>query len=335
MIRKILVLVVIALLITVALYSEGAKEEGVEAGPDLIMEVGTFHPPGTGDVAGLEYFKKILEERSNGKAQVNVTFGKTLGGELDTIDQARLGTLHMVTDGMGTMGRYAKKWGVWSLPYAYPDKETLLKSVEGPIGKAIKDNFEKNGLVFIGLIPLGFRNMTANIMAIEPESLKGMKLRLPKNQDWITVWEEFGAIPTPVPAPEMFLALQTGLVDAQENPYTAIHVRKLWEVQKYVILTQHVVDFHLTVLSKTFLDKVSSEYREMILQAAEDMVDWQKDYVANELMAKYRAEATDKGMEILTPNRDAYRKIAMRAWAKLKAQWEPWVYNQLLKEAGL
>ncbi len=335
MIRKILGVLVIALLITANIYAGGAKEEVEKEGPDLIMEAATFHPPGTGDVAGLEYFKKIIEERSNGKIQVNVTFGKTLGGELDTMDQARLGTLHLVTDGMGTMGRYAKKWGVWSLPYAYPDKETLLKSVEGPIGKAIKDNFEKNGLVFVGLVPLGFRNMTANIKALEPENLKGLKLRLPKNQDWITVWEEFGAIPTPVPAPEMFLALQTGLVDAQENPYTAIHVRKLWEVQKYVILTEHVVDFHITVLSKAFLDKVSSDYREMILKAAQDMVAWQKDYVANELMAKYRAEAESMGMEILTPNKAAFRKIAMQSWAKLKKQWEPWVYEQLLKETGL
>ncbi len=177
--------------------------------------------------------------------------------------------------------------------------------------------------------------MTANAKVIEPESLKGLKLRLPKNPDWIKVWEEFGVIPTPVPAPEMFLALQTGLVDAQENPFTAIHVRKLWEVQKYVVLTQHVVDFHITVISKTFLDKVSPEYREMILQAAKDMIEWQKDYVANDLIAKYRAEAEAKGMEIVTPNRDAYRKIAMGAWAKLKGQWEPWVYDQLLKEAGL
>lgn len=310
----------------------GGFASSASAASELIIEAGTFHPPGTGDVAGLKHFKQLVEKRSGGKFTVNVYFGKTLGGELDTIDQVRLGSLHLVTDGMGTMGRYAKKWGVWSLPYAYPDKQTLLNSVNGPIGKAIRANFEKNGMVFVGLIPLGFRNMTSNRKAIEPETIKGMKLRLPKNSDWITIWQEFGVIPTPVPAPEMFLALQTGMVEAQENPYTAIHVRKLWEVQKYVILTQHVVDFHITVLSKAFLDKISPQQRELITKAASDTVKWQADYVANELMAKYRQEAIDKGMEIVKPNRKAYVEIAKGAWPKLRGQWEPWIYDQLLSE---
>ncbi len=330
--KKSIILLVLSTVFICAGFAAGGQEEAGAAGPQLIMEVGTFHPPGTGDVAGLKYFKEILEDRSEGRVQVNVTFGETLGGEQDTIDQARLGTLHMVTDGMATMGRYAKKWGVWSLPYAYPDKETLLKSMDGPIGDAIKAEFERNGLIFVGLIPLGFRNMTTNRRVVEPEDLKGMKLRLPKNQDWITVWQEFGVKPVPIPAPEMFLALQTGTVDGQENPYTTIHVRKLWEVQDYVILTQHVVDFHITVLSKDFMDNVSDEFRDMILKAAKDMVDWQKDYVANELMAKYRAEAEENGMEFITPNREAFQRVAKRGWEKLKGQWEPWVYDQLVKE---
>lgn len=320
---RIITVIVVLFLIPINVFSA--------AKPALVMEVGTFHPPGTGDVAGLNYFKKIVEERSDGKIQVNVYFGKTLGGELDTIDQCRLGTLHVVIDGMGTMGRYAKKYGTWSLPYAYPDKETLLASVEGPIGQAIKKEMEKNGLIFVGIFPLGFRNMTANREAIEPETIKGMKLRLPKNKDWITVWSEFGVLPTPVPAPEMFLALQTGLVEAQENPFTTIHVRKLWEVQKYVVLTQHVIDFHLMVLSKEFMDKVPAEYKALIVQAAEDTLLWCADYTEG-LIEKYRVEAEEKGMKIITPNKEAYRKIAMGAWGKLKDQWEPWVYDQLIKE---
>jgi tripartite ATP-independent transporter DctP family solute receptor len=319
---QIIIVIAVCLSVSVSVFSA-----------ELVMEVGTFHPPGTGDVEGLNYFKEIVEERSNGNIQVNVYFGKTLGGELDTIDQCRLGTLHAVIDGMGTMGRYAKKYGTWSLPYAYPDQETLLASVKGPIGQAIKAEMDKNGLIFVGIFPLGYRNMTSNREAIEPATIKGMKLRLPKNPDWITVWSEFGVIPTPVPAPEMFLALQTGLVEAQENPFTTIHVRKLWEVQKYMVLTQHVIDFHLMMLSKAFMEKVPEEYKDLILQAAEDTLVWCGEYTKG-LIEKYRAEAEENGMKILTPNKEAYREIAMQAWDKLKEQWEPWVYDQLIKETA-
>jgi len=332
--KQVFSLVVLGLVLIWGGFAAGEKEGTEAVEPELTMEVGTFHPPGTGDVAGLKHFKEILEERSNGRIRVNVTFGETLGGEQDTIDQARLGTLHMVTDGMATMGRYAKRWGVWALPYAYPDKETLLKSVEGPIGQAIKGEFDRNGLIFVGIVPLGFRNMTTNRRVVEPADLRGMKLRLPENPDWITVWQEFGVKPVPIPAPEMYLALKTGTVDAQENPYTAIHVRKFWEVQDYVILTQHVVDFHITMLSKEFMADVAEELRDMILEAAEEMVSWQADYVEKELMAKYRAEAEENGMEFITPNREAFQQVAKRGWEKLKEQWEPWVYDQLLKETS-
>lgn len=300
--------------------------------PELVMEVGTFHPRGSGDVAGLEYFKGIVEEKSEGRIKVNVIFGGTIGGEQDSVDQLRLGTLQMVTDGMGTMGRFTKRWSVWSLPYAYPDKETLLKSVDGPIGKAIKEEFERNGMIFVGLIPLGFRNMTTNRLVVEPADLKGMKLRLPENADWIKIWSQFGVRPVPIPAPEMFFALQTGTVDGQENPYTTTHVRKLWEVQDYTILTRHVVDFHITMLNKEFMDGLTEYQRELIMTAAQDMITWQANYVQTELMGKFRDEAIAHGMKEIEPNRDAFIKIARKGWEELRDQWDPWVYDQLISE---
>jgi len=301
--------------------------------PELVMEVGTFHPSGTGDVKGLEYFKRIVEERSEQKIKVNVYFGKTLGAEEATVDQCRLGTLHLVIDGMGTMGRFASKFGAWTVPYTYPDKETLLKSTKGPIGEAIRKVFEDNGLIFIGIYVLGYRNLTTNRRAIHPEVLEGMKLRLPAIRDWIYVWEKFDCLPTPVPAPEMFLALQTGLVEAQENPFATIHVRHLWEVQKYVILTHHVIDFHILVLSKKFMDGIQPEFKDLIIKAAGDTLKWCGEY-AEELDTKYMIEAQDKGMTLIIPDRAAYRKIAIKALDKIKENWEPWVYDQLMKETS-
>ena len=299
----------------------------------IVIEAGTFHPPGTGDVAGLEHFKGLVEERSGGDLVVNVSFGETLGSELDTVEQARLGTLHVVTDGLGTMGRYGKPFATWTVPYAYPDFETLQASVKGPIGQAMSSRMEKDGVLFGGLIPMGFRNMTANKPAVEPSMIKGMKLRLPNNRTWITVWKQFGVIPTPVPAPEMYLALQTGLVEAQENPYTTIHVRKLWEVQDYVIETGHIVDFHIIVLNKAFIDDLSDTHREIVLTAIDETVKWQTEHVKG-LQEKYKQEAIDGGMKIIQPNKEAYRKIAMSSWATLAKDWEPWVYDQMIKETS-
>ena len=186
-------LVMVCVAIMAVTVSVGGVSEGK---PSIVIEAGTFHPPGTGDVAGLEHFKGLVEERSGGDIVVNVSFGETLGSELDTVEQARLGTLHVVTDGLGTMGRYGKPFATWTVPYAYPDFETLQASVDGPIGQAIASRMEKDGVLFGGLIPMGYRNMTANKPATDPAMIKGMKLRLPNNRTWITVWKQFGVIPT-------------------------------------------------------------------------------------------------------------------------------------------
>ena len=321
----IIFIALIAITVNIGGVSEGA--------PSVVIEAGTFHPPGTGDVAGLEHFKSLVEGRSGGEIMVNVSFGETLGSELDTVEQARLGTLHVVTDGLGTMGRYGKPFSTWTVPYAYPDFETLQASVAGPIGQAISSMMEKDGILFGGLIPMGYRNMTANIAATDPAMIKGIKLRLPNNRTWITVWKQFGVVPTPVPAPEMYLALQTGLVEAQENPYTTIHVRKLWEVQDYVIETGHIVDFHIIVLNKPFIDGLKPEHREIVMTAIDETVVWQTEYVKS-LQEKYKQEAIDGGMKIIEPDKEAYRKIAMSSWAELAKDWEPWVYDQMIKETS-
>lgn len=318
-------------LMTIAL-GQGIAEAAYKK-PKIIMECGTFHPPGTGDVEALHHFKAIVEKRSNLEIRVNVYYGKTLGGDIATADQTRMGTLHLMIDGLGTMGKYVSKYLAWSIPYAYPDKETLIKSSKGPIGQAIAKEFERKDLKFVGIFTLGYRNLTSNRNAVEPEALKGMKMRLPKYKDWITVWEEFGVLPVAIPAPEMFIALQTGVAEAQENPYTAIHVRKLWEVQKYIILTQHIVDFHVMLMSKKFYDQIPENYREIIWKAAEESLGFATDFVAKK-MKVYKQEAIDNGMKIIEPNREAYRKIAIRAVDKIKTQWEPWVYDQLIKETS-
>ncbi|MFH2113688.1 MAG: TRAP transporter substrate-binding protein [Spirochaetota bacterium] len=325
--RKFGLVVLVLALVVMTASANGTAEEGQR----IVLEAGTFHPPGTGDVESLQYFKEFVEKQSNGEITVNVSFGETLGTELDTVEQTRLGTLQVVIDGLGTMGLYGKQFASWTVPYAYPDVSSLVASAKGPIGKAMSKRMEADGVLFGGLIPMGFRHMTANVPAVEPSDLKGIKLRLPNNRSWITVWEKFGVIPTPIPAPEMYLALQTGLVDAQENPYTTIHVRKLWEVQKYVIETSHLADFRILVINKAFVDGLSEKHRKIVMEGVDAAIAWQTEFV-EDLQEKYKKEAMDNGMQIIQPNTQAYRQMAMSAWSALAKDWEPWVYDQMIKE---
>jgi TRAP-type C4-dicarboxylate transport system substrate-binding protein len=192
------------------------------AGAAVEMTIATFHPrTGTADVEGLFHFKKIVEERSNGDIQIKVFFGGTLGGERELVEQLKLGTVQLCLGGWGTRGAYIKDIMPWGVPYLFSNKDQILKTIDGRIGKEVKAAYEKNGIIWNGVYFRGNRQLTTNRNVKTPADLKGMKIRLPENPDWLVVWKAFGCFPTPIPSPEIFNSLQTGVVEAQENPVSS------------------------------------------------------------------------------------------------------------------
>ena len=214
------------------------------------MTIATFHPrTRTADVEGLFHFKEVLEKSSNGAIKVNVFFGGTLGGERELVEQLKLGMVHLCWEGWGTRGAYVRKIMPWGVPYLFSSHEQILRTLQGRIGQEMKAAYGKQGIHYAGVYFRGNRQLTTNRMVKAPEDLKGMKIRLPENPDWIVVWKAFGTIPAPIPSPEIFSSLQTGVVEAQENPVSSNYNAKLWEVQKYMVMTNHIVDMHGGLLS--------------------------------------------------------------------------------------
>jgi len=109
--------------------------------------------------------------------------------------------------------------------------------------------------------------MTANRKIVEPQDIKGLKMRLPAIPIWVDVWKELGALPTVIPAPEIYLAMKTGQVDAHENSLVSPYSRKLWEVQKYIILTNHILFPWQWVASKAWFDKLDTKDQTLIREA--------------------------------------------------------------------
>lgn len=298
------------------------------------MTIATFHPrTGTADVEALFHFKEVLEKSSNGGIKVNVFFGGTLGGERELVEQLKLGTVHLCWEGWGTRGAYARKVIPWGMPYLFSDKEQIQRTVAGRIGQELKATYLRQGIVWSGLYFRGNRQLTTNRLVKAPADLKGMKLRLPETPDWIVVWKAFGTIPAPIPSPEIFGALQTGVVEAQENPVSSNYNAKLWEVQKYMVMTNHIVDMHGGLLSKKFLDGLAEKDRALVLKAMEDTLEWATRF-SFDAEAKLIREMEAKGMTILRPELKPFQGIALGTMDHFKKQWEPWVYEEAIKAIG-
>lgn len=298
---------------------------------EVEMTIATFHPrTGTADVEGLYHFKELVEERSKGEIKVNVFYGGTLGGERELVEQLKLGTVHLVLGGWGTRGAYVKNIIPWGVPYLFSSKEQINATIEGRIGKEVKKAFLKQGIVWTGLYFRGNRQLTTNRDVKTPADLKGVKIRLPENPDWLVVWKAFGTLPVPIPSPEIFSSLQTGVVEAQENPVSSNYNRSLWEIQRYTVMTNHIIDIQSYLLSKKFLDGLDGEKRRLILAAAVDTLEWCTKFAAD-MEEELIKEMEEHGMEFLYPDLKSFQEVALSTIDYFQKIWEPWVYEETMK----
>lgn len=295
------------------------------------MTIATFHPrTGTADVEGLYHFKELVEKRSNGDIQIKVFYGGTLGGERELVEQLKLGTVHLCLGGWGTRGAYIKDIMPWGVPYLFSNKDQILKTIDGKIGQAVKAAYEKNGIIWNGVYFRGNRQLTTNRNVKVPKDLDGMKIRLPENPDWLVVWKAFGCLPTPIPSPEIFNSLQTGVVEAQENPISSNYNRRLWEVQKYTVLTNHIVDIQSYLLSKRFLDTLEKKQQDLLVQAAIDTMEWCTKFSFDKEQ-ELVADMKKHGMVFLSPDLKPFQEIALGTMDFFKKKWQPWVLEETMK----
>lgn len=314
------------------LIAGGQEEPAAQVEEKTIeMTIATFHPrSGTADVEGLYNFKELVEERSKGRIKVDVFYGGTLGGERELVEQLKLGTVQLCLGGWGTRGAYIKKIMPWGVPYLFSSKEQILKTIEGRIGKEVEKAYLENGIVWTGVYFRGNRQLTTNRRVEKPADIKGMKIRLPENPDWLVVWKAFGGLPTPIPSPEIFSSLQTGVVEAQENPISSNFNRKLWEVQKYTVMTNHIVDIQSYLLSKKFLDTLSQADQDILIDAAKDTLKWCTEF-SMEKESQLIEEMKTNGMVFLHPDLKPFQEVALSTTDYFQKIWEPWVMEEAKK----
>ena len=225
----------------------------------------------------------------------------------------KIGQTQMALTGGIFRTMFAKSYDPITIPFYLPTWEVVQAYLEGPMGKKIGQlASEKGGVIDFGPQKRAARHMTSNRIVKGPDDIRGLKMRLPAIPIWVDVWKELGALPTVIPAPEIYLAMKTGQVEAHENSLVSPYSRKLWEVQKYIILTGHVYFPWHWVVSKKWFDGLSAADQKLINDAVQEarafgtQIEDQKD-------AFYAAELKKNGMTFITPDNKAIRTRAMPA----------------------
>jgi TRAP-type transport system periplasmic protein len=237
-------------------------------------------------VLGMEKFAELVEAKSGGKLKVTVFPGGALGSDQANLSSLQGGTLEMASMNSGIFASIVKDFAIYDFPFLFGNPREADAVVDGPFGKNLHAKLEEKGLVGLGYYELGFRHITNSRRPItKVEDIAGLKLRVipnPINVDWVTA---LGANPTPLPFPEVYAALEQKAIDGQENPVATIKGAKLFEVQKYMTLTNHQYNPQSVVVSKKFWDTLSAAEKKILQDAMAESTTYQRTQSRAMLMA--------------------------------------------------
>lgn len=289
----------------------------------------TFGPGSNADQA-VKRFAEDVGKKSGNRIQVKVFSAGELGQEREQYDLLQTGAMEMALAGL-LIPAVAPEYGVMDMPYLWRDQEHVRKVFEGPIGQELQAKvLQRKGIRTLAFINRGPRNLTTRTRPVRvPADLQGMKIRTLQNPVHIEAWKMLGASPVPMAIGEVFVGLQQGTVEAQENPVEMIKAMSFHEVQKYLIRTSHVRSVIWLVASDRFWKTLSPEDQRLLDMEAKAAAAY-GDRLQMELDAAIEKELQAKGMTIIDPNVAEFRKALAGLPAKFSNDWMPGLYDRIV-----
>ena len=253
-----------------------------------------------------------IKKRTNGRYEVQVFPASSLGKESDINQGLTLGTVDIILTGASFAAASYPPLAVTYFPFIFRDSEHQLKYAKSDVFKELAKGYDdKTGNHITALNYYGARQLTSNRPIAKPEDMKGLKIRVPDAPAYLAFPKSLGANATPIAFAEVYLALQNGTVDAQENPLPTILAKKFFEVQKNISLTGHIVDSLLTVVGGPLWNKLSEADRKIfndVMQEAAEKTG--REIIASEI--RLVDEFKKKGINVITVDKNAFREAVLK-----------------------
>jgi TRAP-type transport system periplasmic protein len=226
--------------LTALILSAGALVAHDAAAQTKVLNLGYVGRPTAPEGISVTAMAEAVKQRTNGRVEIRLHPGGALGGDREVIEGVTLGTVEMTVASTSIFANFVPDLQVFDIPFLFRDFDHAMGVLEGPVGQEMMAKINARGLKGLAFGGIGFRQLTNSRRPVTGvEDVKGLKIRTQENQIHLQVWRALGALPTPMAIPEVFTALQQGVVDGQENPVGAIINNKFGQVQKYLTLSNH------------------------------------------------------------------------------------------------
>lgn len=243
-----------------------------------------------------EQMKAKLEEKSGGKLTVNIYPSGQLGSESDMVTSCQEGDLTFLISGLHALVNNVPETSIVNLPFMFDNVEQARKAfADTTVREQLNAGFEKSNMKLVLLADQGFRCLSTNKEITGPDSLQGMNIRTLTNQDQVEAWKMLGTNPTPIDFSELYLSLQQGVIDSQENPYDIIDTNKFYEVQKYFTNSNHIYHTISVNIGLNTYNSMPAEYQQMIDEVCKEVEQMAFDECDKNLET-YKNNLTNNGM---------------------------------------
>jgi TRAP-type transport system periplasmic protein len=287
----------------------------------------TNHP----QVAMMERVAKQVREETGGAVDVQIFAAGQLGSSRDLIEATSTGAIQMVDEGAAQFGQFVAQFSILEAPYLWRDEKQMRRVVVSPIMDEMSAQLvSKRQMRVVGATYYGKRHVTSGTKAINTVGdMKGFKLRIPEVDTFRAMAEAWDARPTPLNFSELYLALSQGAVDGQENPLPTIQSGKFFEVQKYLVLTGHIITPRLIVINETAWQSLTPPQRQSLKTAVETHgVAQDNEILAQE--SKLVETFKTGGMTVIQPDIESFRKpVLATVPAKFEAKWGKGLWERI------
>lgn len=277
----------------------------------------------------VEYFRDVVEKRTDGRLKVNIFPNSQVGDDKQMMSGLQSGSLDMTYPSTSPATTLVPELRVFDLPFLFPSAEDADRVLDGPVGQELLAKFDGTGIKGLAWAENGYRQITNSTKPVKaPQDVAGLRLRVMENPIQVDIWKTLGANPTSMAFGEVFSALEQGVVDGQENPWSTIYTSKFHEVQEYGSETRHVYTPFIIMISQQLFDRLSPADRAIVQEAAEATRDYNRT-INREYQNYAKAQLADTGMKV-TDLTDEQLAAFQQATQKVYDTWAPQIGADLV-----
>ncbi len=276
-------------------------------------------------------FSELVEERTNGAYDIQLFPNSSLGDERTMLESMQMGTLDSGIITSGPFVNFVPEFGVFDLPFLFPDNASAYKVLDGEIGKESLSKLEDHDLKGLAYAERGFRNLTNSVRPVRTaEDIKDLKIRVMENEVYLSAFKAMDVNAVPMAWTEALTALQQGTIQGQENPVNVIHAYKMWDSQKHVTMTRHAYAAAVITFSEEVFNSLPADVQEIFVQAAQEAAEYERAWVAENEEAQI-ADLKANGMELIEePDLESFRQAVQTVYDQYPQYSE---YLTRIKEA--